>query len=192
MLEYDRQSSISIPRSSLVPRPPLPWYKRYVPNITAKRIVKTLALVTYILAGYFFYGQYEGWDMMRTLFFTISTISTVGYGYEHATTDPSRVFTIFYAILGVYVVYFYIGKEVSKSFGAAMKRFKSVSLDEEGKIFDKQKKTATLLIIIMICYVLISGGIFMAFEPEWTYIMGLYFAVQTTSVSFTQFNHSKT
>ncbi len=47
--------------------------------------------------------------------------------------------TIFHMILGIYVVYFYIGKELSKSFAAGVKSFTKLSGTQEGSLFDQQK-----------------------------------------------------
>ncbi len=151
-------------------------------TFTCKRVLKWLGLAAYITTGFVFYWYYEHWDPFQTLYFTVVTSATVGYGYDYPTSDSSRLFTIFYAIIGVYVVFFYIGKEISKSFSAGMKYIKKLPLGEEGKVIDQQKKLALIFIAIMIIFILVSGGIFVAMEPNWSYIEGVYFAVQTTTV----------
>ena len=42
----------------------------------------------------------EGWQYADAFYFTVATISTVGYGDFHPTNDRSRVFIIFYTIVG--------------------------------------------------------------------------------------------
>ncbi len=49
-----------------------------IPRLTIKRIIKTIGFFLYIITGCLFYRYYEGWDIRRSLFFTIITISTVG------------------------------------------------------------------------------------------------------------------
>lgn len=162
----------------------LPWYQKCFPKITLKRVLKFTGVFLYLILGCVFYKSMEGWYPFETLFFTVVTISTVGYGYDHATNDKTRLFTIFYAVLGIYVIYFYIGKEISKSFSVGMRYIKTLSsVDEVGASMDKQKKMILSLILVMVIFILLSGGVFVALEPEWSYIESIYFAVQTTTVS---------
>lgn len=160
----------------------LPWYRRYMPSFTIKRLLKCIGLVLYIVVGCIFYHRVEGWRPFETLYFTVVTIATVGYGYDHPTDDSSRLFTIFYAPLGVYVIYYYVGKEITKWFGVGMRYIKSLELDEAGVMLDRQKKLTIVFIFLMVIFILASGGVFVALEPEWSYIEGVYFAVQTTTV----------
>ena len=64
-----------------------------------------------------------------------------------------------------------------------MKYIKTLPLNEEGKVIDRQKKLALMMVVMMIIFILVSGGIFVALEPEWSYMEGVYFAVQTTTVN---------
>jgi cytochrome b subunit of formate dehydrogenase len=65
------------------------------------------------------------------------------------------------------VIYFYIGKEISKSFSAGMRYVKNLPTDEAtGTIFDKQKKLVLFFVSAMIIFILISGGIFFSLENK--------------------------
>jgi voltage-gated potassium channel len=58
--------------------------------------------VSVILAtGTTFYTIVEDWTVVQALYFTVITLTTIGYGDLHPTTEFSRVFTIFFVLAGV-------------------------------------------------------------------------------------------
>ncbi|WP_206484224.1 potassium channel family protein [Thalassotalea sp. G2M2-11] len=62
----------------------------------------TFFLVILILfSGTLFYNKVEGWSLIDSVYFCMMTLSTIGYGDLHPTTDLSKIFTMFYAIVGV-------------------------------------------------------------------------------------------
>jgi voltage-gated potassium channel len=52
-------------------------------------------------AGYMFL---EGWNAFDSLFMTVITLTTVGYGETHPLSDPGRVFTMFLLMGGVFTL----------------------------------------------------------------------------------------
>lgn len=57
--------------------------------------------VLLIVIGTLFYMWMEGWDVIEAFYFCVATLTTVGYGDLHPTSDPSRLFTAFFALTGV-------------------------------------------------------------------------------------------
>lgn len=57
-----------------------------------------LSLIVTITAGTFAYSYLEGWTLTEALFFTASTVSTVGYG-TLAPSPENRLFTAFFIII---------------------------------------------------------------------------------------------
>ena len=58
--------------------------------------------VSVILAtGTTFYTVVEDWTVIQALYFTVITLTTIGYGDLHPTTEFSRFFTIFFVLAGV-------------------------------------------------------------------------------------------
>lgn len=54
-----------------------------------------------VSTGTVFYKLAEGWSILDALYFTVVTLTTIGYGDLHPTNDVSKVFTIFFVIAGV-------------------------------------------------------------------------------------------
>ena len=67
-------------------------------------------LVGLLVSGTIFYSTVEGWGLLDALYFSVSTLATIGYGDLHPTTPLSKVFTIVYIILGVGVFVAFITK----------------------------------------------------------------------------------
>ena len=59
------------------------------------------ALLGVIIVGTVVYKFLEDWTWIQSFYFSVITLSTVGYGDLHPTTDVSRLFTAFYIITGV-------------------------------------------------------------------------------------------
>ncbi|NOQ30000.1 MAG: two pore domain potassium channel family protein [Helicobacteraceae bacterium] len=59
-------------------------------------------LLTSLLVGStLFYSQIEGWSKIDALYFSVMTMSTIGYGDLVPTTDISKIFTIIFTFLSV-------------------------------------------------------------------------------------------
>jgi hypothetical protein len=48
-----------------------------------------------------FYAFVEGWTIVDALFFSVMTMSTVGYGDLVPTTNWSKIFTIFFTFISI-------------------------------------------------------------------------------------------
>ena len=61
-----------------------------------------LVLFLVLLAGATgFYARIEGWSLLDSLYFSVVTVATVGYGDFTPHTAAGKVFTILYLIVGV-------------------------------------------------------------------------------------------
>jgi voltage-gated potassium channel len=53
-----------------------------------------------VLTGSIFYWRFEDWTFFEALYFSIVTLTTVGYGDFSPTTTGTQIFTIFYILTG--------------------------------------------------------------------------------------------
>jgi len=58
-------------------------------------------LITLVAGATFFYSAVEGWSLIDSLYFSVMTMSTIGYGDFVPTTTWSKLFTVIFAILSI-------------------------------------------------------------------------------------------
>lgn len=68
---------------------------------TKKLKIAFLVLVSIFVAGTFGYHYIEGWSFIESLYTTVITLATVGYGDFHPEQMSGRIFTIVLIIFGV-------------------------------------------------------------------------------------------
>ncbi len=71
------------------------------PETKALPIVAAALVVT----GTIFYWRFEDWTIVESLYFSVVTLTTIGYGDLHPTSAGTQIFTIIYILtgLGVFV-----------------------------------------------------------------------------------------
>ena len=57
-----------------------------------------------VLSGTIFYWRFEDWTFVQSLYFSVVTLATVGYGDLTPTSDETRIFTIIYILTGLGVL----------------------------------------------------------------------------------------
>lgn len=61
------------------------------------------AIVTLIALGTIVYHYMEDWSWITSFYFSVTTLTTVGYGELYPTSELSRLFTALYVLSGVTV-----------------------------------------------------------------------------------------
>ena len=83
-------------------------------------LVVVSAVIVIILAGTVGYTLIGGWSLLDSLYMTVTTIFTVGYGEVHPLSSAGRVFTILLIIGGVGTILYGIGRMVEFVIGGQM------------------------------------------------------------------------
>ncbi len=63
-----------------------------------------LTALSVIGTGTIFYHYFMPLKWLDALYFSVITITTVGYGDIHPTNDITKIFTIFYVLIGVGII----------------------------------------------------------------------------------------
>ena len=53
------------------------------------------------------YSQVENWRYLDSIYFTVVTLTTIGYGDFAPQTDIGKVFTIFFSLAGIGLAFYF-------------------------------------------------------------------------------------
>jgi len=91
-------------------------------------------VIALIFVGVLFYSSVEGWSIVDSLYFSVVTLATVGYGDLSPHTTLGKLFTVVYILIGIglfVAVAYGIGQGLIHRRGGA--RSDAVSGDHENK-----------------------------------------------------------
>jgi len=71
---------------------------------------RSLLMTTFVIIGLgsIVYRNLEGWSWIDSIYFSVITLTTVGYGDFSPQTDAGKIFTIFYIVTGVGIILSFI------------------------------------------------------------------------------------
>ena len=102
----------------------------------AFRILLAL-VVSLLVSGTTFFTLVEGWSVLDSFYFSVTTLTTVGFGDPAPTTALGKIFTILYIFVGLAVIGGFINVLAKHTFARQRGRG-SVSEEQEGKVEDKE------------------------------------------------------
>lgn len=70
-------------------------------KLTTEVIVASTTLFSWIGVGTIVFHRLEDWNWIQSFYFSVVTITTVGYGDFTPTNDACRLFTAIYILVGV-------------------------------------------------------------------------------------------
>ncbi len=60
-----------------------------------------IVLAGWIALGTVIYTVYEEWTVIESFYFSVMTLTTIGYGDYTPSTPTMQLYTVFYAVLGI-------------------------------------------------------------------------------------------
>ena len=94
-------------------------------------------VVSLLLSGTTFFTLVEGWSVLDAFYFSVTTLTTVGFGDPAPTTALGKIFTILYIFVGLGVIGGFINVLAKHTFARQRGRG-GVSEEQEGKVEDKE------------------------------------------------------
>lgn len=73
-------------------------------KIRTSIISALFSIFSLIGLGTWVFHTIEAWTWAESFYFSVATLTTVGYGDIHPTTDGSRILVAFYILIGVGIV----------------------------------------------------------------------------------------
>jgi len=68
--------------------------------------------------GTIFYSNFEGWSLLDSLYFSVITLTTVGFGDFTPQTDIGKMFTIVYVLVGIFLLLIFVNSLVKSMIDA--------------------------------------------------------------------------
>ncbi len=79
-------------------------------------------VVVLLASGTLFYWRFEDWTLIDSLYFSVITLTTVGYGDLAPSTTPSKVFTIVYVLIGLGILVSFLSAVAGHAVEARIER----------------------------------------------------------------------
>lgn len=64
--------------------------------------------IVILMIGTLSYHYLEGWSVIDSLYFSVVTLTTIGYGDFSPQTDAGKIFTILYIVIGIGMILSFI------------------------------------------------------------------------------------
>lgn len=93
-------------------------------------------LLTLLVGATLFYSSVEGWSIIDALYFSVMTMSTIGYGDLVPTTTWSKSFTIIFSILSIS----FFAAVIAKIVANVLERKKNKIAKHKERASDKNNK----------------------------------------------------
>jgi voltage-gated potassium channel len=94
-------------------------------------------VVSLLLSGTVFFTLVEGWSVLDSLYFSVTTLTTVGFGDPAPATAAGKIFTMLYIFVGLGVIGGFINVLAKHTFARRM-RGTGASEEKEGEVEDKE------------------------------------------------------
>ncbi len=99
------------------------------------------AVLMLLGTGTWFYSSWEGWEPLDALYFSVVTLTTVGYGDLSPQTTAGKIFTMVYIVLGLGILSSFILMlaERQNQHSSILRRWKKQQEKEDYERLDESK-----------------------------------------------------
>lgn len=87
-------------------------FKTYFLKDSSYRSLLTISIIV-LAIGTFSYSYLERWSFVDSLYFSVITLTTIGYGDLSPQTVEGKLFTIFYIFIGIGIILSFINTVTS-------------------------------------------------------------------------------
>lgn len=100
--------------------------------------VRILLVVVFasLILGAIVYHYFEGWSFFDSVYFSVITLTTIGYGDLYPKTFIGKLFTIFYVFIGIGIIFLFINRVAAN----AVKEHPAIKVIENKPSIQKQIK----------------------------------------------------
>jgi voltage-gated potassium channel len=102
---------------------------RAIRDPATRGLVALTAMI--LLCGTLFYRGAEGWRILDAFYFSVVTLTTIGFGDLAPTTDLAKVFTVVYSLVGIGVL---------ASFVASLAVFARADVEKHGRLRPRRRR----------------------------------------------------
>jgi voltage-gated potassium channel len=90
-------------------------------------------VVSLLLSGTVFFTLVEGWSVLDSLYFSVTTLTTVGFGDPAPATAAGKIFTMVYIFVGLGVIGGFINVLAKHTFARRMRGAGASEAQQEGE-----------------------------------------------------------
>ena len=95
-------------------------------------------MVSLLVSGTTFFTLVEGWSVLDAFYFSVTTLTTVGFLEPAPTTALGKIFTILYIFVGLGVIGGFINVLAKHTFARQRGRGSVSEAQQDGKVEDKE------------------------------------------------------
>ena len=143
--------------------------------------IKFILFIVYFIIGTVFYSQAEGWTVLNTVYYIVTSITTIGLGDFHPTTIMTQLFTMPYMVIGCTVMFnFFI--TFTKTYvkdcqdEIIFQIYRCQGLKEESIRPVAMSFYRVVISIVFVCITLLVGALFYSSNEGWPFLYSLYYS----------------
>ena len=109
-------------------------------RLTRKLIRVLIVFILFVFLVSFVYHNLEHWTWLDSVYFTIITSTTIGYGDITPTTQAGKMFTIFVSLIGIAIAFYTISVIVRYFLSIELRREKEKRKEKRGVVRLRRRK----------------------------------------------------